>query len=203
VENTFVFSRPRGIEGNFAVEITLELLPMQESIIIVQQSSPQSGMNSHKPVLREVKVEKLCEEENGCRVVRYTIGRIVAGDTITVDMQGGVSDPRQRIVYTATMQGFAIRRVACHTDTNTWLDDSSTIALMDRDAREDNGQEEGTSSSVALQVLDVRHGFQIRRLVGTVNEVEDAPQTLLEGILVELSSRHRPMARLVSPKKRR
>ena len=201
--NSFVFSRPRGIEGNYAVEITLELIPTQEAVVIAQQSSPQSGMNSQKPVLQEVKAEKHGEEENGCQVVRYAIGRIVAGDTITVDIQGGVHDPLQRIVYIATMQGFAVRRVACHTDINTWLADSSTIALIDRDPQEDNSQEEGRSNAVALQVLDVRHGFQIRRLVGKINDGEDEPQKLLEEMVVELSSRHRPVARLVSPKKGR
>src|SRR5260370_15026893 len=177
--NAFTFPRPRGIQGNYAVEITLELLPTQGAVVVAQQSCQQSGTNNRKPVVRAVKAVKRYEEANGTRVVIYGIWSIVAGDAITVDVDGGLHDPLQRIVYTATMQGFVVKRVTFHTIADAWLAESNAIALIDRDAQADNGREEEAIPAIALQVLDVRHGFQIRRLVGTINGSEDTPQQLL------------------------
>jgi hypothetical protein len=203
VGSSFTFYRPRGIQGTYTVEVSLALLPTEVVVVSANQSSPNHHSGNHQhPQQMLIEAGERREVAGGSRIGIYGINRVVAGDAITIDIQGGVHDLLQRTVFTATMQGFAVRRVTLHTIADAWLADSSIIALIDRDAQAESGREEEASSAIELRVLDVQHGFQIRRLVGTENRAENTPLPLLERILAELSSHH-PMARLVSPKKGR
>ncbi len=136
--STFAFYRPRGVPRNYIVEITLEKQPDEDITVFVNHNRPENcGHCGHQHPTQTVSGTGTKSQ------VTYVIGDkshpvpMLPGDTITIEVSVQMVVPKQRLVYTATSDGFTCTSQPFKlTNKQVWQPEEiafQKIAMIDRD----------------------------------------------------------------------
>lgn len=134
MSSSFTYYRPRGIKGNYIVEIILDLADTETGEVWVARNRDYNcgHCGRQSPTATPVRAS------NGTlQFAQYVIGSIVAGDTITIRIRDEATTPFQETRHTATMRGFAHELLPFQLNGHVWRKVGlNSISLFDLDYSE-------------------------------------------------------------------
>src|SRR5438270_2177384 len=113
----FSYYRPRGVPGNYIIEVVLDLADTENGEVWVARNRGRNCGHCGKQEPTTVKVSA----DNGTRhLAQYIIGDFIAGDSITVKIQDENVVPIQETQHIATMRGFTHDLLPFYHDRQVW-----------------------------------------------------------------------------------
>lgn len=129
--SSFTYYRPRGIKGNYIVEVVLDLADTETGEVWVARNRNHNCGHCG----RQTPTDTPVRASNGTlQFAQYVIGNIVAGDTITVRVRDEAAAPYQETRHIATMRGFTHDLLPFELNGHVWRKVGlNSISLVDLD----------------------------------------------------------------------